>query len=182
MRRPPGSTRTYTLFPYTTLFRSVITGATFRKDRAHRVGGPRRPRGGFAEIDVVHLPLGILARPPPFQAAELQRPRRRGRAVIGGQVGDHLIGLAVAQRAGHAADRFEGKAVAHRAVAFHLHRRDAHPVRFRPVAIFAFELFGEAVATAEARRHARSEEHTSELQSLMRISYAVFCLKKKTNK
>src|SRR3546814_20186868 len=27
----------------------------------------------------------------------------------------------------------------------------------------------------------RSEEHTSELQSLMRISYAVFCLKKKTN-
>src|SRR3546814_7014774 len=32
------------------------------------------------------------------------------------------------------------------------------------------------------RRHAdvRSEEHTSELQSLMRISYAVFCLKKKT--
>src|SRR3546814_1406517 len=29
------------------------------------------------------------------------------------------------------------------------------------------------------RRHLRSEEHTSELQSLMRISYAVFCLKKK---
>src|SRR3546814_6603590 len=32
-----------------------------------------------------------------------------------------------------------------------------------------------------ARKLARSEEHTSELQSLMRISYAVFCLKKKTN-
>src|SRR3546814_8295659 len=31
------------------------------------------------------------------------------------------------------------------------------------------------------RRDIRSEEHTSELQSLMRISYAVFCLKKKTN-
>src|SRR3546814_10503923 len=31
------------------------------------------------------------------------------------------------------------------------------------------------------RRGARSEEHTSELQSLMRISYAVFCLKKTTN-
>src|SRR3546814_6187633 len=29
--------------------------------------------------------------------------------------------------------------------------------------------------------HQRSEEHTSELQSLMRISYAVFCLKKKNN-
>src|SRR3546814_7812300 len=32
----------------------------------------------------------------------------------------------------------------------------------------------------ERRRRGRSEEHTSELQSLMRISYAVFCLKKKT--
>src|SRR3546814_10495848 len=31
-----------------------------------------------------------------------------------------------------------------------------------------------------AAHHVRSEEHTSELQSLMRISYAVFCLKKKT--
>src|SRR3546814_7870212 len=34
---------------------------------------------------------------------------------------------------------------------------------------------------AQRRRAARSEEHTSELQSLMRISYAVFCLKKNTN-
>src|SRR3546814_2148478 len=33
-----------------------------------------------------------------------------------------------------------------------------------------------------ARIHVRSEEHTSELQSLMRISYAVFCLKKNTKK
>src|SRR3546814_7632208 len=32
----------------------------------------------------------------------------------------------------------------------------------------------------QTRRERRSEEHTSELQSLMRISYAVFCLKKKT--
>src|SRR3546814_18211404 len=34
---------------------------------------------------------------------------------------------------------------------------------------------------ARAARPARSEEHTSELQSLMRISYAVFCLKKKNS-
>src|SRR3546814_6584836 len=34
-------------------------------------------------------------------------------------------------------------------------------------------------ATSTARLDVRSEEHTSELQSLMRISYAVFCLKKK---
>src|SRR3546814_5059198 len=37
---------------------------------------------------------------------------------------------------------------------------------------------GEAAAD-DRRRDDRSEEHTSELQSLMRISYAVFCLKKK---
>src|SRR3546814_4341929 len=36
--------------------------------------------------------------------------------------------------------------------------------------------------TSRARRTRRSEEHTSELQSLMRISYAVFCLKKKKQK
>src|SRR3546814_5353475 len=36
------------------------------------------------------------------------------------------------------------------------------------------------VAGGNLRDHRRSEEHTSELQSLMRISYAVFCLKKKT--
>src|SRR3546814_5019946 len=35
---------------------------------------------------------------------------------------------------------------------------------------------------ADGPTHLRSEEHTSELQSLMRISYAVFCLKKKTTK
>src|SRR3546814_10322775 len=40
-------------------------------------------------------------------------------------------------------------------------------------------LFVEAAATHEILD--RSEEHTSELQSLMRISYAVFCLKKKKN-
>src|SRR3546814_7391614 len=37
----------------------------------------------------------------------------------------------------------------------------------------------EAVEAVPGERHHRSEEHTSELQSLMRISYAVFCLKKK---
>src|SRR3546814_6498564 len=39
--------------------------------------------------------------------------------------------------------------------------------------------FGDRVAGVELAEHHRSEEHTSELQSLMRISYAVFCLKKK---
>src|SRR3546814_4216106 len=39
---------------------------------------------------------------------------------------------------------------------------------------------GAELGTAEYVADLRSEEHTSELQSLMRISYAVFCLKKKT--
>src|SRR3546814_5707895 len=47
--------------------------------------------------------------------------------------------------------------------------------KLSPVQHEAVELLGRAAD----RRQARSEEHTSELQSLMRISYAVFCLKKK---
>src|SRR3546814_1793435 len=41
---------------------------------------------------------------------------------------------------------------------------------------------GVRLAELARQRNGRSEEHTSELQSLMRISYAVFCLKKKTTK
>src|SRR3546814_3245603 len=43
-------------------------------------------------------------------------------------------------------------------------------------------VLGASFAADETVRVGRSEEHTSELQSLMRISYAVFCLKKKTSK
>src|SRR3546814_4194845 len=42
------------------------------------------------------------------------------------------------------------------------------------------EMGDAGVAWSMAKIRRRSEEHTSELQSLMRISYAVFCLKKKT--
>src|SRR3546814_9556943 len=41
---------------------------------------------------------------------------------------------------------------------------------------------GEPIQVRPGRPLQRSEEHTSELQSLMRISYAVFCLKKKNTK
>src|SRR3546814_1073646 len=41
---------------------------------------------------------------------------------------------------------------------------------------------GDGRSRGDPHRHLRSEEHTSELQSLMRISYAVFCLKKKKKK
>src|SRR3546814_5886669 len=70
--------------------------------------------------------------------------------------------------------------------------RDAGPVAaatFAQLPVFIFEVavahglrqFNVAADTVVRIKHRkmRSEEHTSELQSLMRISYAVFCLKKK---
>src|SRR3546814_10570221 len=56
-------------------------------------------------------------------------------------------------------------------------------VQHRPLAEVATELGRYDPAYFVVASHsARSEEHTSELQSLMRISYAVFCLKKKKSK
>src|SRR3546814_7602867 len=67
---------------------------------------------------------------------------------------------------------------------FFVSRKDAKARRCRagpranPVA--AGDIIMKALRAIGARRsNSRSEEHTSELQSLMRISYAVFCLKKK---
>src|SRR3546814_1029797 len=67
-----------------------------------------------------------------------------------------------------------------------LDRRDPVRVRHQQVAgqfqSLALQHVGDADLAALQRRPVRSEEHTSELQSLMRISYAVFCLKKKKQK
>src|SRR3546814_10490029 len=106
IRRPPRSTRTDTLFPYTTLFRSL-------------------PQGGKDGAEVLGVFLYVLV--------EL-----KGEAVL-------LEG----------ADPFM--------------RSD--------------EDVGSLADAEDAQQlqRVRSEEHTSELQSLMRISYAVFCLKKKNN-
>src|SRR3546814_2301239 len=64
------------------------------------------------------------------------------------------------------------------------HRRLAHRqhVRARPDMIEPRDQIVDIIVEIKFpgfQRHVRSEEHTSELQSLMRISYAVFCLKKK---
>src|SRR3546814_5566727 len=63
-----------------------------------------------------------------------------------------------------------------------LPRHLAHPVGLLRGKIVHFGAIGRHVEELprllEARDEFRSEEHTSELQSLMRISYAVFCLKK----
>src|SRR3546814_5187154 len=55
---------------------------------------------------------------------------------------------------------------------------DRLPAAIRPTVVLMNPPFS-AVAHVDRRMQDRSEEHTSELQSLMRISYAVFCLKKK---
>src|SRR3546814_4410946 len=96
IRRPPRSTRTDTLFPYTTLFRSYVSCS--------------------------HLRMTEVSRPPEYASAILRR--------------EELCLLMVVRQTESRAGLWMGE----------------------------FE---------------RSEEHTSELQSLMRISYAVFCLKKK---
>src|SRR3546814_8623044 len=49
-----------------------------------------------------------------------------------------------------------------------------------PRDLYGLAILGAVQQLGEAIPGVRSEEHTSELQSLMRISYAVFCLKKKT--
>src|SRR3546814_9168750 len=99
IRRPPRSTRTETLFPYTTLFRS-------------RAGGNSGPFlvGGFGLVSV--------------ESGYSRKPL------------------------------------------------NAAPAANGPI----------TVSSRLVAASSRSEEHTSELQSLMRISYAVFCLKKKNNK
>src|SRR3546814_10562663 len=130
IRRPPRSTRTDTLFPYATLFRSnARSGAAHR--RAVRGGGESQPRGG------VRGALGGL-------------PCRRHRAGA-------ALALRGSRRAGqgllrHAAGRRHGRAAA---------PDEGGGAGRRP-------------RRAGWATGGRSEEHTSELQSLMRIPYAVF--------
>src|SRR3546814_1092878 len=149
IRRPPRSTRTDTLFPYTTLFRS----------------GPRRSWSPRPQ----NTPGERSYR---SSRADWQRPKRnRGNPTDR----THKDGYR------HwAMPRWRS----HRGVAPLAHRRNENaPVwrnartksgRGKPSAILSAHNNG--VQTAH---RFRSEEHTSELQSLMRISYAVFCLKKK---
>src|SRR3546814_6791199 len=124
IRRPPRSTRTDTLFPYTTLFRSAVVVAT----------------AGTTDLGAVD-PLAAAADLAAHHGAWLHVDAAYGGgALFSERLGPLLAGL----------DRADS-------VALDLHKLGWQPV---PAGI-------------------RSEEHTSELQSLMRNSYAVFCLKKK---
>src|SRR3546814_1150220 len=106
LRRPPRSTRTDTLVPYTTLSRSLVP-----------------PAVADGEVEPA-----VESRLHPRRAARLQRPQRVVQPDVAAPV----------EVAGHA-----------------------------------------DVVAGQERDAVRSEEHTSELQSLMRNTYAVFCLKNK---
>src|SRR3546814_7911581 len=122
IRRPPRSTRTDTLFPSTTLFRSRIAAVAV-DDVMAGLGQRMWHRQIFAAADRVHEHDHGLRRHRRFQQVRLEQHH----------AGDTAIGVLVRG------------------------------------------LFLEQHHVGD-----RSEEHTSELPSLMRISYAVFCLKKKT--
>src|SRR3546814_9179433 len=77
--------------------------------------------------------------------------------------------LAIAKQRIKIAIKFDPAALVSRCLARPKHLREAGPVR---------QIIG-ALGRPKTLIEVRSEEHTSELQSLMRISYAVFCLKNK---
>src|SRR3546814_3809564 len=76
-------------------------------------------------------------------------------------------------------DRSIGKQFGHRWIRSFLKTRGYSPEFSAILKADFWKIFSSGIWSA---RFTRSEEHTSELQSLMRISYAVFCLKKKTKK
>src|SRR3546814_5585504 len=72
-----------------------------------------------------------------------------------------------------------GERVAMREIAIVVGERDKMDLRARREVLEQVKAADLVTAIGRIRHAVRSEEHTSELQSLMRISYAVFCLKKK---
>src|SRR3546814_11267619 len=165
-RPPPSFTRPDTIFPYTTLFRSQLP-------QLHRVagavGGPGRPgEPGVGPIERKLIHLTQRQRLRRFRPESLQQRRRTG-----------LVRTVAVQHDPFAVLAAEGEALDvrdHRfAPAGHLHQHGS--VARLPSGSLRFLLALLADGLVQ-----RSEEHTSELQSLMRISYAVFCLKKKKNK
>src|SRR3546814_395947 len=224
IRRPPGSTRTDTLFPYTTLCRSARRGSPRQaRDRCRRGARKRsRPAGGATWRPSQRSWSRATPRKGP--SAQFLDPALVAVAgELGGQegvqavLGDLLAGHARTQRQ-HigvvvlAAEARRGDVVAERGagarMAVHgdgdadagaadddagVGLARGHRLGHRAAEIGVVDR-GRAVPGAEVDHfvaggfqllrqlrlegETRSEEHTSELQSLMRTSYAVFCLKK----
>src|SRR3546814_10566433 len=138
IRRPPRSTRTDTLFPYTTLFRShQALGYCFHPAGAALRGLLRRAGCRSGRSDIVAFAA--------WTSCASSR-RHQGAGTTDARVACHACA---------------GSGNAPQGVSGQLPRNVPRVFRSRPAA------------------RTRSEGHTSELQSLMRISYAVFCLKKK---
>src|SRR3546814_2074903 len=188
-RRPPRSTRTDTLFPYTTLFRSCGARRGLRRSAA-RFDRPEvgQPVAAQAVIPVESVDGGVAVRHhQPDQVADPQRraSRRQGQAAelvadagigsAGGRAkGDYRRGAVHREALGAGVDGDEaGMVGAYNACVDEEGRAEGPPAVAGQVHRVVLDI-GDDVG--------RSEEHTSELQSLMRISYAVFCLKKKTQK
>src|SRR3546814_2638996 len=139
-RRPPRSTRTYTLFPYTTLFRSIRQ---------------TRPGPDLASIK----DETVTARDGKPIPVRIYRPKAKGTLPIlvyyhgGGWLFGNIEAVDRSMR--RLADEAGVIVVS---TEYRLAPENPYPGSWN-----------------------RSEEHTSELQSLLRISYAVFCLKKNNN-
>src|SRR3546814_17152006 len=127
IRRPPRSTRTDTLFPYTTICRSNLPGPV--------------------TLEAYVSPEAELPEPLPQLRRDLEALISELKAEGGGKFTAELRDPAA-----------EGGALA---------RELSETYGLQPLSVGLLD---------------RSEEHTSELQPLMRISYAVFCLKKKKKK
>src|SRR3546814_10646668 len=146
-RRPPGSTLTDSLFPYTTLFRSTRCVRWPTSSRSARPAASRSwptwpsatPRSDASpRVRASASGLGVEELDERLRCDQRGRQRALPLPVVGGFLGDRdVVGVALSQAGAGDAD--------------------------------------------EAAPLLRSEEHTSELQSLMRHYYAVFCLKKKKN-
>src|SRR3546814_10208591 len=133
LRRPPRSTRTDTLFPYPTLFRSA----------EQYLGFAGRSRAGVAG-----------------RSFAVSGPGGEGPSVLPGDAGSD--GAVAGSDPGREGRRLHSRAR-------HGDAEDGDRGRSRE----------RGRGRRQRELTARSEEHTSELQSLMRISYAVFCLKNK---
>src|SRR3546814_8642108 len=144
IRRPTRSTRTDTLFPYTTLFR--YEGVRLRCDLTDPLAE------GIDEQDHQRAPEPVVdGAGDPVGVARGGRGIHRGCPDPGGR---HARG---------------GDA-----------ESDVVPGGHVTVGVLVLLADAEGDPEGPPIEDHRSEEHTSELQSLMRISYAVFCLKKKT--
>src|SRR3546814_5106178 len=173
-RRPPRSTRSDQLFPYTARFRSP--------ERQRRPGAPPEGLDRVGALGVAREVLAVVSeqhhRVGARRLGEGQRRVERrvevavahgladAEAVVGAEEAGALVDQADARgrrsyrRLAVDGDRLQGLVDGHR----------------------VGEELGEAGQLRGAHRGliGRSEEHTSELQSLMRISYAVFCLNNKS--